>query len=322
MDAKRIVSKMIEHQGTIHDVFFLACGGSLVDVYPASYFVERESRTIHSLAMTAKEFVVNTPKTAGQGALAVLCSHGGNTPEVLEAAKLAKERKMELVTFTHSEQAPVSALGHHNILYGWGEDTSVADRCPVQSLALMNELLAACEEDYCLYHTMQAAIGQIDNITREAMKYAQEPARIFAQKYWDAPMIYVLGSGASFANAYGFSICSFMEMLWMHASYIHSGEFFHGPFEVTKDSPVFLLLMNGGKTRQMDQRVLDFLQQYAEKYEVIDSLMLGAQGLDRQVSDYFTPIVFYYLSCVYREAMAKRRGHSLDDRRYMWKVPY
>lgn len=322
MDEKRIVGKILEHQGEIHDVFFLACGGSLVDIYPASYFVERESRTIHALTMTAREFIMNTPKTAGRGALAILCSHGGSTPEVLEAANLAKMRGMELVTFTHSEQAPVSTQGHHNIIYGWGDHVSVADRCPVQSLSLMNELLAACEKDYGLYQIMKDSVDQINDITREAMRLAQEPARLFAQKYEDAQMIYVLGSGASFANAYGFSICSLMEMLWMHSSYIHSGEFFHGPFEVTEDNPVFLLLMNCGKTRQMDQRVLDFLQQHAEKYEVLDSMRLGGKRLNPQVSDYFTPIMFYYLSCVYREAMAKQRGHSLDERRYMWKMSY
>ena len=35
---------------------------------------------------------------------------------------------------------------------------------------------------------------------------------------------YILSSGASYSHAYGFAICSLMEMQWLHAAPIHSGE--------------------------------------------------------------------------------------------------
>ena len=323
MDVKQIVEQILHQHGNhIKQVFFLACGGSLVDVYPAAYFLSHESRTISAVAQTAKEFVLCTPPTAGPNSLAVLCSHGGKTPEVIEAAKLAQKLGMSVVTFTHNAEGIICQLGHHNIVYGWGEETSIAQRCPVQALDLMNELLHTSEQEYSLYTEMKAAIAEIDRITRQAMKLSREPARLFAKMYGQESMIYVLGSGASFANAYGFSICSLMEMMWMNSAYIHSGEFFHGPFEVTGDDPVFLLLMNPGRSRGMDERVRRFLVAHEKKFAVIDSAQLGAEQFAPSVADYFAPIMFYYLSCVYREALAEERGHCLDDRRYMWQMPY
>ena len=55
-----------------------------------------------------------------------------------------------------------------------------------------------------------------------------------------------------------------MEMQWLHAAPIHSGEYFHGPFEVTDKETPFILLMNEGRTRAMDERALVFLTKYAE----------------------------------------------------------
>lgn len=323
MNAKQIVEQILHQQGNcIKHVFFLACGGSLVDVYPAAYFLAHESRTISSIAQTAKEFVLCTPPMAGLHSLAVLCSHGGKTPEVVEAAELAKRLGMSVVTFTHNAEGIVHQMGDYNIVYGWGEETSIAQRCPVQALDLMNELLYASELEYTKHGEMKAAISGVDQITRHAMELSKAPARQFAEMYGQETIIYVLGSGASFANAYGFSICSLMEMMWMHSSYIHSGEFFHGPFEVTGNDPVFLLLMNPGRSRKMDERVRRFLKAHAKKFAVIDSEQLGADQFAPSVADYFAPVMFYYLSCVYREALAEERGHSLDDRRYMWQMPY
>ena len=43
MDAEKIVNKITKEHGTIKNVYFLACGGSLVDLYPGYYFLRAES---------------------------------------------------------------------------------------------------------------------------------------------------------------------------------------------------------------------------------------------------------------------------------------
>jgi len=113
-----------------------------------------------------------------------------------------------------------------------------------------------------------------------------------------------------------------MEMQWLNAASIHSGEYFHGPFEVTDKETPFILLMNEGRTRALDERAKTFLGQYAEKVEVVDAKELGINTIADEVVEFFNPILFYSIMCVYRAALADVRNHPLETRRYMGKVSY
>ena len=39
---EELIKKIYEEQGQINDVFFTACGGSLVDLYQGFYFINAE----------------------------------------------------------------------------------------------------------------------------------------------------------------------------------------------------------------------------------------------------------------------------------------
>lgn len=87
-----LIKDIIEKRGAIEEVYWVACGGSLIDLLPAHMLLEREARHIVSGAYTAREFCIAAPKRLGEHSLVVACSHSGNTPEVLDACHLACER--------------------------------------------------------------------------------------------------------------------------------------------------------------------------------------------------------------------------------------
>ena len=113
-----------------------------------------------------------------------------------------------------------------------------------------------------------------------------------------------------------------MEMQWIHSSSIHSGEYFHGPFEITDVETPFILQISEGRTRFLDERALTFLKQYAKRYEVLDAKELGLSTIDEAVVDYFNHSLFNNVYNVYNHALADARQHPLTTRRYMWKVEY
>ena len=189
------------------------------------------------------------------------------------------------------------------------------------ALALSLEILQHAE-GYPEYASFREGIQQIDAIVADACEAVRPRAAAFAQKYRDEKLFYILSSGASFGHAYGFAICSLMEMQRLDAAAIHSGEFFHGPFEVTDGNRNFIVLLNEGRTRPLDERVIRFLDSYAEKVEIVDARELGLCALPPTVVDYFNPVLFYSVMCVYREALAEIRNHPLETRRYMGKVDY
>lgn len=62
-----------------------------------------------------------------------------------------------------------------------------------------------------------------------------------------------------------------MEMQWVHAPLINTGEFFHGPFEIVDRTTPFVLFMSDGRNRSNDERAKKFLDEYADRVTVLDA---------------------------------------------------
>lgn len=318
--SKALASRVAD-RGKISEVFLVACGGSLVDLYPAKSFLASEACQLRADLYTANEFVHAAPKALGDRSAVIICSHSGGTPEAVEAARIARAADSLTVTLTHNKSSEIANLADHNIVYEWGDESRVQNNPMAITLALCVETLQQVE-GYSNYEDFWKAIQQIDDVVAAARTEVRGRTGAFAETYRNEKLFYILSSGASYGHAYGFAICSLMEMQWLNASAIHSGEFFHGPFEITDKETNFIVLKNEGRTRPLDQRVITFLQQYAEKYEVIDARELGIGVLPKSVVEFFNPILFYSVLCDYRAALAKTRDHPLDTRRYMGKVDY
>ena len=190
-----------------------------------------------------------------------------------------------------------------------------------QALQVAVELLNQTE-GYAHYDAFQQGAGMITGIIRKARAHVAARALAFAQEYKDDSVIYTMGSGAGWGAAYMESICIFMEMQWMHSACIHTGEFFHGPFEVTDANTPFVIQISEGTTRALDERCLKFLHTYAKRIEVLDAKELGLSTIDASVVDYFNHSLFNNVYPIYNHALAEARQHPLTTRRYMWKVEY
>lgn len=87
-------------------------------------------------------------------------------------------------------------------------------------------------------------------------------------------------------QTYGFAICSLMEMQWQHCSYIHSAEYFHGPFEATQDGVFYFLQMGSSECRPMDERALAFLETHTDTLMVLDAKEYGMEAVPASVRAY------------------------------------
>jgi fructoselysine-6-P-deglycase FrlB-like protein len=257
---------------------------------------------------TANEFVHAVPKALGDRSVVIVCSHSGDTPEAVEGARIAQAAGSLTVTLTHKKSSDIAAFADRNVVYEWGDESSVQNNPMAITLALCVEILQ-CAERYPEYDDFRQALRQIDDVVAAARNKVRGRIKTFAETYQKETLFYVLSSGASYGHAYGFAICSLMEMQWLHASAIHSGEFFHGPFEVTDKKTNFLVLANEGRTRPLDLRVIAFLDRYAENFEVIDARELGIDVLPESVV-YSTP----FSLCSYaRQALSMRISSSKES---------
>lgn len=322
MDAKTAIIQVKEKNGDIRQIYWVACGGSLVDLYPAHCMVMAESTLVESGIYTSKEFVLATPKKLSKNSLVVLCSHSGGTKETLDAAELALEKGAAVITMTHAPGSKADSDKWISWVYPWGDDQKTCDIPSGISLSIAAELLAA-QEEFASYDALMEGIGKMDTIVANAKeKVNAELCDRFAALCQEHEFLYILGSGSTFSQTYGFAICSLMEMQWQHCAYLHSGEYFHGPFEVTENGVFYFLQKSSGKCRPMDERAEDFLKTHTDALMVLDAMEYGMDVIDPTVRDYLDPVMFYAMNCELRSARGRVFDHDVDYRRYMGKVPY
>jgi len=324
MQVKDIIEKIMEEKkevGGIKEVYYAACGGSYAAFYPAKSFLEKEAKGIKVGLYNSNEFVHSTPKALGENSVVIVASHKGNTPETIKAAAIAKEKGVPVIALTWIADSPIVSEADYVVDYTFGPDKDIAGEKTMQALLTAVEILNQTE-GYENYDKFMDGRAKIDLIVKKACKHVEKRAQKYAEEHKNDDVIYTMASGAGWGAAYLQSNCIYMEMQWINSSTIHTGEFFHGPFEITDANIPFVIQLSEGSTRPLDERALKFLKKHGKRIEVLDAKELGLSTIDASVIDYFNHMLFNNVYPVYNEALANVREHPLTTRRYMWKVEY
>ena len=284
MNAHDLIKEAIAEKGKFDSVYWIACGGSMIDLIPAHELLQREATTFTSYIYTAREFDIMRPRRLGEKSLVIACSHSGNTPEVVEGCEIALAAGATVIAQTDNAGSKIDSGKWTTWVYPWGEGVPQAE---VPALPPARE-------------KVNAELGDR-----------------FAKLCQEHEFFYILGSGPNFSQTYGFAICSLMEMQWQHCCYIHSGEYFHGPFEATEPGVFYFVQLGSGECRPMEERALAFLNTHTDTVMVLDALEYGVGEVPASVRSYLEPIFFYNMSCELRAARGKVFDHSPEIRRYM-----
>lgn len=320
---KEIINEIKEKESEIKSLIFVGCGASNADLYPAEYFFKENSKEIKVSSYTSNEFNYATPKSVDETCIVVTASLGGTTPETVEASKKAKKLGAHVISLTKEKDSPLAnADPNYLIVHGFEKNYATKLEKMTIALNLAVEVLNQFE-GYEYYEEMIAGFDKIYDIIEESVKTVTPQAEVFAEKYKNDDVVYFMSSGATQKVAYATSICLFLEMQWINSASFHTGEFFHGPFEIVEEDVPFVLFMNEGKTREMDSRALAFLQRFDAKVTVLDSKDFGLSSkVGDEVVDYFNPMLLTAIMRVYAQKIADARNHPLTKRRYMWKLDY
>ena len=322
MELNYIISQIKEKQSEIKSVFFVGCGASKAELYPAKYFLEANAKQLRVSLYTANEFNYATPLSVDETSIVITCSLGGTTPETVTATSKAKELGAHVIAVTHVEDSAITKDADYSVYHGFEANYAAKMEKMTKVLGLAVEILNQFE-GYEYYNKMQDGFAKIYDLIENAVSSVIPQAKAFADAYKDDEVIYVMSSGATHEVAYSFSICLLMEMQWINSGTFHDGEFFHGPFEIVDKGVPFLLLMNDGRTRAMDSRALEFLNRFDAKTTVVDAKDFGlGSAIASEVVDYFNPMLISGVLRVYAEQLAIVRNHPLTKRRYMWKLEY
>lgn len=318
---KQIVADILSKK-TVENVVFVGCGASKSELYPAKYFLANASKKLRVAHYTANEFNYDTPDWLGETTVVITASLGGSTPETVKANSVAKAAGATVVSVTQAAGSALTKEADYSIVHGFEANYAAKVEKMGYVMALALEILQQTE-GYEKYDKMVEGFENIFELAETSAQAARKAAKEFAEAYKDAPVVYVMSSGASAEVAYSTSICLMMEMQWINSGSFHAGEFFHGPFEIVDKNVPFILLMNDGKTRAIDSRALTFLERFDALTTVVDAKDYGlTSAVSSDVATYFNPLLHTAVFRVFAEELSYIRQHPLTKRRYMWKLEY
>jgi fructoselysine-6-P-deglycase FrlB-like protein len=298
----------------ITSVFLVGCGGSLFSFGPVRVLLDRSPVPVYTI--NSDEFVNRRPAALGPGSFVVVSSTNGGTAETARAAALATAAGATVIGVAQDPNSVVAAASPTLLLHQGIEAKQVI--LAEIGWSLLRALGVAPE-----YDAAMAALRAAPEAFLQAIHETDAGLGVIAQALHQEPIVYVLGSGPLESAAYTLAMCYLQEMQWKHAVPVGSGEFLHGPFEmVTEDLPV-IVLTGEDATRPMGDRVSRFLERYTPKVHHLDAAGLSLPGIEPAMRPFIgTLVVASTLVGRLAEHFEAWSGHSLTERRYMWKVEY
>lgn len=294
----------------IDQLYLVGCGGSQAIMYPAKWLMDRFS-PVSVDVHTGWEFVHRQPMRLNERSVAVLASHSGTTEEILKALELSKSRGATTLAFT----AKGTRLAQEAEDHLWYDSPAVNLSKLLMAYLVAAHLIAKCgarEVGEELLRSLARLPERIHEIIRETEAKSKE----LAAQYRDVSGFYVVGTGLLAGLAYQYVTCTLLEMQWMHASMINSGEFPHGPIEIVQEDVPMIFLVGTDEARAVTQRAYNFAVKQGARTILFDL---------NEISDfnpYLAPFGLHIPLQWLAWYLAEERRHPLSTRRYMGKVAY
>ena len=296
----KVAVEAVKARKEVNEVYFVACGGSQAVLMAGQYMFDKES-SIPSHVYTANEFVYDTPKRLNENSVVISCSHSGNTPETVEATKLARSKGALTICLSNLEGSPLWEAAEYPVHYDWGKEVSDSDKNKGILYGLLFSLLSVLAPD-AKWDVCLKELEKLTDLSAQAKAQYDAQAKAWAKRNKREKTIYTIGSGINYGEVYSTAMCWFIE--------------------VTDYDVPFMLVKSIGHTRHLDERVENFAKKFTEDLLVLDQKDLDLSTVADEAKPYVAAILTGVVIRHFVEAIAFERGHSLDVRRYMWQMQY
>lgn len=298
----------------VKNIFLTGCGGAFTKLYSITE-VLKSHLSIPVYLEYAAELVVSDNRYINANSLVIVGSQSGDTPETLQAVRHCKERGATVVGFIGKE---TSKIGDSLDYLIYNEENDI-------DLILLNIFvfkLLHLNGDFPNYIKFSDELKVLPEMTVEVLERLDYLAADFAKKYKREPFQMWVTSGNIWGEVKCFTQYILEEMQWLKAQPIHSGDFFHGPFELVDENLCLVVVKGIGRTLPLDERVAKFSARFAKKLTIFDMEELKPKGINEQFFTYVAPYVLNAFLDRVAIHFENNTGHSLDYRRYYRKFEY
>lgn len=297
----------------IQKFFFVGCGSSKAVGTAAKYLFDRYSNT-RADVYTGWEFCDNPPHYLDASTAVVVISHSGTTEEIVRALRLANEKGATTVSIVNQlDNNPLGVEATCAIDY----NAHAMWECHLLSVyyLALNFILNGGESQEA--RRILADIPRLPGVLGQLIQSYEAKALEMVRSVGSWKGFYTVAAGPLLSLAYKEGIITNMEFVWGHGSVIESGEFRHGPLEITEDGVPFLFLLGTDPSRHTTERALSFVKRYSKSLLVLDYQEISA-GLHSDLAPMMMFVPLEWLSYY----LALMNNHNPDDRRYYNIVNY
>ena len=261
----------------------------------------------------AQDFVYEGNANFTKDSVVVIASLSGHTVEVEKAIDIAHEVGARVIGYVEQLNTPLAEK------VDYLANTFGAEYYWWYSVLLRFMNKAGQFEEYEKFmDELKSMPSNIVNVYKKADKSMEN----YAEKYWNEPLTYLIGSGnlESWAVCYG--MCIMEEMQWMPTRPISAADFFHGTLEVIDREIPVVLLKGEDKTRGQMDRVENFVHRVSNKVTVFDTKDFELVGISDKFRWILSPIVMRSAFMRLSVHLENVRKHPLDIRRYYKALDY
>ncbi|MET1160067.1 MAG: glutamine--fructose-6-phosphate transaminase (isomerizing) [Thermoprotei archaeon] len=252
------------------NIYIIGNGTSLHAGYVASYYFT-EMAGLNVSAVSAAEFPYYALENVSTGTVVIAISQSGETSDVINSIKLAKQRGAVIIGVTNVIGSRLTLESNVYLPIGAGPEIAVpATKTFVSTLVAM-AMLSGYTGMYTGNMTRNEYEDLVKNIRSHAEVLRRELPRYFeetktlAEKLYGWKDLYVVGSGINYPIALEAAL-KLKEASIIHAEGVQLGELRHGPMVlIRKNYPVIV--------------IKPIEEQAVELYDKVAKEILNKQGL-------------------------------------------
>lgn len=280
----------------------------------ARYLVETRLGILSSSLSPSIFSVFNAPLSL-QGTLCLAISQSGRSPDLLAAARAARDLGAIVVALVNDADSPLAELASVILPQGAGpEKSAAATKSFIASLSAIAQMVALWSDDAA----MQAALPALPAALAEAWQENWSPCR---DALVTADHLYTVGRGLHLAIAQE-AAHKLKETCMIYAEAFSSAEVLHGPNELAgKNFPVLLFRSEDASDASVQEAARRLAAQGAPVI-MAGGGDPGALPVPRAPHPTLAPIL--QIQAFYRmaNALACDRGHNPDRPRHVQKVTH
>ncbi len=213
--------------------------------------------------------------------LVIAISQSGETADVLEAIKTAREKQAKIISILNVYGSSMMRQSHESIMINAGPEKAVAStKATTAQLALVTLLAYACANK--LEEGKRLLIETASQVNDMLNPRYEDYIKTLAEKICNQENIYIIGRSLNYPMALEAAI-KIQEVSYIHAEGFAGGELKHGPLAlIGKNTPCIALVAN--------DETKDEILVNANEVKVRGGFIIGISPENNSIFDYWIKV--------------------------------